>query len=238
MTIGVIVQARMSSSRLPSKSTLPISGQPLLQRVLNSCLSVRGIDRVILALPDSKDCDVLEDIGRDNNIDVYRGSLNNVLSRYQIASNAYQIDTIIRITGDDPCMCPRLIESGINKFKATSSNYLISSWPPYLLADGLIFEIFSRELLEDVAREHGDDPMTQEHVTYPLRYSSLQQVNQSFLAKSEILHCHLDAGVKLCIDTHSDYLTICKSWSDYLDPYSKIPLANIPHMIKRITSTH
>ena len=234
MSIGLIVQARMSSSRLPAKSTLPISGVTLLQRVLNSCLSVRGIDRLILAIPDSNDCNILQEIGLENNVDVFRGPPDNVLKRYQMASNAYQINTIIRVTADDPCMCPRLIESGIDRFHATASNYFISSWAPRNLADGLIYEIFSRDLLDEVVCEYGEDAMTQEHVTYPLRHSLMRNVVQCFLPNDEIPQCHLDSGVKLCVDTHDDYCTICEAWSEYLDPYSKLPLADIPRILSKI----
>ena len=234
MPIGLIVQARMSSSRLPAKSTLTISGETLLQRVLNACLSVRGIDHLILAIPDTDDCNILEEIGRQNNLDIFRGSPDNVLKRYQMASNAYQINTIIRVTADDPCMCPRLIESGIDRFHQTVSNYLISSWPPLNLADGLIFEIFSRELLDEVVHDYGEDAMTQEHVTYPLRHSLMRQVVQCFLPNTQISQFHLDSGVKLCVDTHDDYRRICESWAEYLDPYSKLPLADIPRILSNI----
>ena len=62
--IAIIIQARMGSKRLPGKSCMIVNGKKIIEWVLSTCKSVRGINRVILATSEESNCDILEDIAR------------------------------------------------------------------------------------------------------------------------------------------------------------------------------
>ncbi|HET7361377.1 MAG TPA: hypothetical protein VFI78_05530, partial [Salinimicrobium sp.] len=113
--IGILVQARMSSSRLPGKSLRLIGENPLIwyvvqrMRLLNLpvivCTSVHPSDDVL--------CDYL----KTQDIPFYRGSLENVLQRYIQAAEKFGIEHIVRVTGDNPLVDIELLEKSLHFFK-------------------------------------------------------------------------------------------------------------------------
>mgnify|MGYP001987044107 CR=1 FL=1 len=111
-----IVQARMSSSRLPGKSNLKLKGMTVLNWVINTGKSIEGVDKVILATSKDKDCDCLEELANKENIFCIRGSEENVLSRYTDAIKKFNLDYVIRITGDDTCQDPDFISIALKQF--------------------------------------------------------------------------------------------------------------------------
>ena len=166
---GVIIQARMGSKRLPGKSNLVIEGKTLLNWVINIAKSINGIDCIILATSSEVNSDCLEEVARKENIFCVRGSENDVLSRYIIAIKEFNLDYVIRITGDDICQDPNFIENALREFKNKNYDYLISSTKSVPLIDGLIFEIFSSKLLLDVSIRKDLSKDDREHVTIYIR---------------------------------------------------------------------
>lgn len=98
--IGVIVQARMSSSRFPGKILMKIGKFPLIYYVVKRLESL-GYP-VIVCTSDQASDDMLCEYLRSENINIFRGNLNNVLERYILAARAYEIRHIVRVTGDNP----------------------------------------------------------------------------------------------------------------------------------------
>ena len=162
MKIIAIVQARMGSRRFPGKVLKKINGTPVIDLLLDRLNQVKNIDKIVIATTTSKGDDKLEDHLKSKGFDVFRGSENDVLSRFFEANKKYNYDYIIRITGDCPLIDKSLIEEGIQKFKDSKvdylNNYSIPTFP-----DGLDFSIFSKQSLV-FAYKNAKDDYDKEHV--------------------------------------------------------------------------
>lgn len=162
MAIGIIIQARMSSSRLPGKSLMDVEGKPLIARVFDRCKNIEGISEIILATSSDKTDDELAVYALQNEYALFRGDLTNVQKRYYDAAMNFRIDTIIRVTGDNPFTSAFLIEQLIDAWKKSNVDYV--RHVNCILGTGA--ELFSIDALER-AIHHGPDEYDREHVTPP-----------------------------------------------------------------------
>jgi spore coat polysaccharide biosynthesis protein SpsF len=107
--VGIIVQARMGSTRLPGKVLRIVDSKPLLQILLGRLKRVKPCDIIIVATTvDPKD-DPIEQLCKELRIPVFRGSEQDVLSRYYLAAKKHDLDVVVRITGDCPVMDPKVV---------------------------------------------------------------------------------------------------------------------------------
>lgn len=167
MTTGVIVQARIGSTRLPGKVLMPLAGRTVLAWVLERCGAIPGIDGVCCAIPEGV---ADEDVAREARlcgVPVFRGSEQDVLDRYFRAATAFGFDTVLRITADcpliDPWLCARVLGLMTDADVDYACNTLPPSWPR-----GLDCEAMSFDWLARAARE-ADEPEEREHVTTYIR---------------------------------------------------------------------
>ena len=210
--IAIIIQARMGSKRLPGKSCMIVNGKKIIEWVLSTCKSVRGINRVILATSEESNCDILEDIARKEEIDFIRGSESDVLSRFIDAINKFKVEIVIRITADDICHDPEFIEYGLKTFQEENCDYLISHTSKFPLIDGLIYEIFYSDLLLKVAKKDNLSDKDREHVTSYIRDKKINY-RQGYLDFKKIPLIYRDSSkFKLCIDIIQDYDKISSAW--------------------------
>ena len=159
-----IIQARLSSSRLPGKVLKKVLGKPIILYQLERVLKSKLINKVIIATSIEKSDDDLCKLCLKNNIDFYRGSLNDVLSRFY---NTYKqfgpSENIIRLTGDCPLIDPKIIDKVILKHLNSNfdytSNTIQPSWP-----DGFDVEVINSKILE-VVNKNAKTPYDREHVT-------------------------------------------------------------------------
>lgn len=159
----LILQARTSSTRLPGKVLAPINGTPMILIQLSRLFRAREVDNFIVATSVDSSDDILCETLSSNEINVYRGSLNNVLERFVEASELFESEVIIRITGDCPLVMPELIDSMIRRFEELEVDYLSNALYP-TFPDGLDIEVFSKcALLKLRHLELGIDEL--EHVT-------------------------------------------------------------------------
>ncbi len=102
--IGAIIQARMTSIRLPGKVLTDIEDKPMVWHVINRLRGSRKLNDIILAIPDTKENDILEKFAKDNKVKYFRGSEEDVLSRYYQAAKKFKAEVVVRITAD--CQLP------------------------------------------------------------------------------------------------------------------------------------
>lgn len=164
MRIGVIVQARMGSTRLPSKVMKNIVDKPMLQHVINRLSRSRLINEIIIAIAQEKDTPLLgivEKLG----VKSFKGSREDVLDRYYQAAKVYKIDVIVRVTSDCPLIDPEVVDKIIAFYLRDKdivdyvSNSIKRSYPL-----GLDAEVFPFDVLKRVWQE-ADKPHQREHVT-------------------------------------------------------------------------
>jgi spore coat polysaccharide biosynthesis protein SpsF len=111
-----IIQARMSSSRLPGKVLIDIAGKPLLQHMLERVQKAKYLDGVVIATTTDPSDDVLEQFCQDHNLPCFRGSLPDVLDRFYHAASQFHAEVIVRLTADCPLIDPGLVDLTMDVF--------------------------------------------------------------------------------------------------------------------------
>jgi spore coat polysaccharide biosynthesis protein SpsF (cytidylyltransferase family) len=161
--IGCIVQARMGSSRLPGKVMKKIGDKFLLDYVLEQLKSSKNIEKIIVATTTLTSDDIICKYVSSKNIKFFRGSSDDVLDRYYQCAKKFTVDTIVRITADNPLIDPNIIDRVINEFSNKKVDYITNTLDrtfPY----GTEVEIFSFKSLEK-AWKNAIKPSEREHVT-------------------------------------------------------------------------
>ncbi len=205
---GVLVQARLGSTRLPGKMQRDIvPGTSLLEWVLRRLLGVFPADRVLLATTTSPVDDALvADAGRLG-VDVFRGSEQDVLFRFREAARAVGWEHIVRVCADNPLLQVDLLPGLVDKAVAGRADY--ASWE---FTDGLpvirshcgLYAEWASVAALDRAAEATDDPFHHEHVTSYL-YTHSDMFRTVMLP---VPHEDKVRQWRLTVDTESD-LSLC-----------------------------
>jgi len=162
--IGCIIQARLGSSRLPGKVMQKIDDHnTVLDYVIKQVRAAKKIEKILVATTDLAQDDVICDHLSAKNIECCRGSSEDVLDRYYQCAEKFSVDTIVRITADNPLVDPNIIDLVIDKYVAhncdLSTNTLHRTFPY-----GTEVEVFSFTVLEQAWRQ-AKKPSEREHVT-------------------------------------------------------------------------
>ena len=107
---GIIIQARMGSKRFPNKMVMPLSGIPIIDWVVRRVKKVKLADKIILATSNQAENDILVNRAIGYGMDIFRGDENDVLGRFTSAATDFELDTILRVCGDNPLSCPEEID--------------------------------------------------------------------------------------------------------------------------------
>lgn len=163
MKILAIVQARMGSTRFPGKIMEPIMGRPMISLLLERLKKSKLIHQIIIATSVSPTNDSLVEYAKSLNIESYRGSEKDVLSRFYEAAAFFNADVVVRITGDCPLVDPNLVDSVIQLFQKGRLDYTSNINPP-TFPDGMDIEVFSFDSLQK-ANQLAVEDFDREHVT-------------------------------------------------------------------------
>src|SRR5689334_23239198 len=146
----VIVQARMTSTRLPGKVLMDLEGKPVVERQLERLRRCRQADEVVWAVTTNADDDPLVELADRLGVRWYRGSEDDVLSRYLGAAREAEADLVVRVTSDCPLIDAAEVDAVIEGLHAQddyASNFLERRLPR-----GLETEALWRDTLERTAR--------------------------------------------------------------------------------------
>ena len=214
MKIGCIIQARTSSTRLPNKVllTLPEKGSTnVLTHVINRVKKSQKITEIIIATT-IKQCDgAIEDIAQENEVSCFRGSEKNVLERYYLAAKASNLDYIVRITSDCPCIDAQIIDKLIAYHFNEKNDYTSNTSAERSFPHGLDAEIFSFELLEQ-AYQNANQEYEKEHVT-PYIYDTIRESIKIGVLK----HDNNLQDIRVTLDTMDDYLLLSAVFDYFKD---------------------
>jgi spore coat polysaccharide biosynthesis protein SpsF len=158
-----ILQARMSSARLPGKVLKPILGRPMLARQIERIRDSREISELVVATSNRASDDAIENLCRELCVRCYRGSLDDVLDRFYQAAKPYAPEAVVRLTGDCPLIDPDVIDRTIGFYLSGDYDYVSNVLQPSF-PDGLDVEVCRFSALARAWREAGLKSQ-REHVT-------------------------------------------------------------------------
>lgn len=225
MKIGVIIQARTSSTRLPKKVLKPLpfnSDINVLQQVIRRVKQSKLIDEIIIATTNHEEDDEIVDVAKKENVNFYRGSLDNVLERYYLAALENNLDIIVRITSDCPCVDSNIIDEIIKKHIESNADYT-SNTLNRGFPRGIDGEVINFNVLEN-AYNHATDKFEKEHVT-PFIYKTHPEdfkIVQYVTSKD-------NSDIRITLDTPQDYALLC---SVYDNLYNKNNFFSLDDIIK------
>lgn len=150
--ILAVLQARMSSSRLPGKVLLRVCGKPLLQHQIERVQRCRALGGLVVATSTHPDDDPIEALCESLGVWIYRGSLNDVLDRFVQAARPYQPEWVVRLTGDCPLADPGVIDRVASMASQGDYDYVSSALHP-TFPDGLDAECVRHACLEQAGAE-------------------------------------------------------------------------------------
>lgn len=212
--IGLIVQARMGSTRLPGKSLLPLEGEPLIGRILERLKRVTAIDDLILAVP-IQDKELIS-VGEKYGVSVFMGSESDLLDRYYQAAKSFNVETIVRIPADNVASEPEEIDKIIhfyaeNKFDFCSnlSQVYGNGYP-----DGIGAEVFSFDKLQTFWSQETDQ-QKREHIHLNFFNYENQEAEEGIRVGT--IQCPLALArpdIVLDVNTKEQYLKMAKMYND------------------------
>ena len=160
-----ILQARMTSSRLPGKVMAPVLGEPMIGRQIERLRRSVQIDRLIVATSAEPSDDALAAYCLSLGLGVVRGALDDVLGRFATAlADHPDADVVVRLTADCPLADPVVIDAVIARHHAAGADYTSNTLGTRTYPHGLDAEVVRAEVLLQAARL-ADDPYEREHVT-------------------------------------------------------------------------
>jgi len=201
INLGIIIQARMGSSRLPGKVLKEIGGIPLLGHVLHrlECLSHQA--SVVVATSDLDQDDAVEQFCRDHGVLCFRGNESHVLERYYQCAVEYGFDHIVRLTADNPFTDIEELDGLIQMHLDTGADFSHSFAS---LPIGVGAEVFTFQGLKQ-SYEQGHDPHHIEHVDeYMLEHPELFDTHIYHASASKNY-----PDIRLTVDTPEDYEQAC-----------------------------
>lgn len=213
MTVRVIIQSRLSSTRLPAKGLLPIAGMPSV--VLCALRAAnRGHDVLVATSIEASD-DITAEVLREEGIRYIRGSLNNVLDRFcHAAQDLMDDDIVVRLTADNLFPDGEFIEELINQFISENLKYLGTQSPLDGLPYGLSAEIFNVGTLRH-ANKLATSSFDREHVT-----PWIKRMYGSSIFKVTI-NLENIARLRCTMDSFQDYLRMLKVFNLVENPITE-----------------
>jgi spore coat polysaccharide biosynthesis protein SpsF len=165
--IVCIIEARMSSSRLPGKVMEKIGNRNSLEHIVHRIRNVEAIDNICIATSTNTEDDKIEKLSRIMGVDCYRGSEEDVLERVLECALFFGATVIVEITGDCPFVDADLTEQYLQIFLQNDLDYLSNNiFPSY--PDGFDIQIFRTEALK-LSNVHALSQAEREHVTMHIK---------------------------------------------------------------------
>lgn len=210
--IVAVIQARLTSTRLPKKIMRDLYGKPLLCHVVERVKQAKLIDSIVLAIPDSSSNNDLELFVEQSDWNVFRGSEDDVLSRYYHAAAQFEAAIIVRVTSDCPLVDPKIIDETIRRHIRDGNDYTAvgveGGFPRGLDVEVLNFESLEKAYSNAVERSE------REHVTLFI-YQNPKLFKIHFIEARGTLR---RPDIRLTVDTEEDLLFIREIYSA-LDNY-------------------
>ena len=192
----------MSSVRLPGKVMLEVCNKSFLEHMIKRITQSKKLDSVVVATTTNSNDDVIFNLCNSLGINCFRGSENNVLSRFKMVSDKINSDIIVRLNADSPTIDPMILDDTLEIFLENKYDYVATGFPPpRTFPDGFSIEVFSSKILTQLHLE-AKQTFEREHVTpyvwlQPKKFSIFRLDYEKDLSK-----------YRLSLDYKEDYIVI------------------------------
>lgn len=222
MRIGVIIQARMSSTRLPGKVLKQIQGKSVLNYLLERIGQCLGLQDVIVATSTDNTDDAIEEFCEESAVGCFRGSLENVAERFKDAAVNYKLDAFVRICGDSPLIDPQLVDEHVELFRQGAAD-LVTNVANRTFPHGQSVEVLSTEVYCQTV----DKMNLRQHFEHVTRY--FYEHPDEFAIKE--IKCPIEwDGANFVIDTPADFKRISTLIEAMQRPHWEYHLKDLIHL--------
>lgn len=222
MNTHIIMQARMGSTRLPGKVMKSLAGKPVLWHDIERCRASKRSTGVIIATTTNPEDDEIERVCREWGVDYFRGSWDDVLSRYYGAATKYRSDVVVRVTSDCPLIDPAIIDLTIEGLGDNDyvTNVLDRNFPR-----GMDAEVFTMAALTK-AQQEATKEFDREHVTPFIREHAGTLFKTKGIDMPDAYHF---PQFRLTLDTPEDYALFTKIYDAF---YRDGELIDVPSVLR------
>lgn len=221
-----IVQARMTSTRLPGKILMEVNGQSLLEINLRRIAKAQRIDGIIVATTNLPSDDKTAELVKTLGFELFRGDENDVLDRYYQAARQQpnEPDHIVRLTADCPLIDAYLIDKIIRHTVENQLDYCSNTLDPHY-PDGQDAEVFKTSALNRAWRE-AKLPSEREHVTPYIWKNSTFKGGSLFKSENYAENGKNYGHLRMTVDEPADYelisaliekLGVGRTWHEYAE---------------------
>ncbi|MBI2045172.1 glycosyltransferase family protein [Candidatus Pacearchaeota archaeon] len=206
--IAAIIQCRLGSTRLPNKIFMKIEGKTILDHLIERVKKSKYIERIIIATTTKKIDDRVVEFSRKNSFDYYRGSESDVLDRFYQTAKKFNVDTIVRVTPDNPMIDPKVMDFVIKKFlEYKYLDYASNVYPTQTFPNGLDTEVFSFKALKYLWGKT-KDRVDREHVTFYIKNHPTEFKTYCIKSKVNL------SSIKVSVDRNKDLIFVKKIFKE------------------------
>ncbi|MDA9809732.1 hypothetical protein N9C59_05370 [Flavobacteriales bacterium] len=199
-SVGVVIVCRYNSSRLPGKILKVIEGKTILERIYKRINQVFPTNKIIVATSIEETDDVIQEFCEENNIQLYRGSLENAAERFLKAGDKLGTDYIIRVNGDNLFIDLDLLKEVLGISESGDYDF-ITNVKGRTYPFGMSIESLHRENYQNIYFQHINTTNYKEHITLVL-YESPHLIKSYYIYNTKELRAK---GINLAIDTKQDF---------------------------------
>ncbi len=234
MNIVVVVQARMSSSRLPEKVMKPLAGMPALYRQVERIRFANEPSTVVVATSTNDDDSEIVRLCKYYDIPVMRGSLLDLLDRHYQCAKEYCADAIVKIPSDCPLIDPAIIDKVIRYYREHKCDFdYVSNLHPASYPDGNDVEVMSMAALETAWR-NARIMMQREHTTPYIWDTGLFRCGNVLWETGQ----NLSMSHRWTLDYAEDYEFIRTVYAELYDANPRFTIDDILHLLQERPDIH
>lgn len=215
--VGVVIACRMKSSRLRDKALLPLGGTPMIDRCIENCQRIQRANCVVLATSTVEQDAVLEGAAARTGCDFFRGDPDDVISRYLGVADIYDIDVIVRVTGDCPVVSPEIADYLLAEHFRAGADFTRADND----AIGTGVHIINVEAMRRVMDRLGGAPMSEYMNWY------FENNPETFSINILSLPSDLSRSYRLTMDYEEDF-------TFFSTLFSYLAEGNLPHTINNV----
>lgn len=218
------ILCRMSSSRLPGKALKKIRGRTIIGHIIDRAKLMSRADTIVLCTSIDKNDDIIESIARDNNINFFRGSLNDLLERFLGAALKFKVDHFAVYTADNIFCEPELMDLGLKTIVDEKLDFI--NLPSGLIVGGASYCISTEALIKVCQSKKNDDTEY-----YPQYFTTNPEFKIADLKVADPLF--YNQNIRATIDYPEDLEFARKVFDEFNTDINIISLRRIVELINR-----